>query len=130
MWDQVVALKHKADRVVAVGIPVAVLVLLRGDPVDDEVAAVVAVEPADDVEQRRFARAARAEHGDKLAVAQVEAHVPQGVLHKLTGFVLLVDILDLQHFIFLPCALHRLNCHALYYRFRFRRRYEQDMSKL
>ena len=92
-------MKHKADRVVAVGVPVAVLVLLRGNPVDDKVAAVVAVQPADDIEQRRFAGAARPQHGDEFVVAQVQAHIVERVLHKLAGLVLLVNILDLQHLV-------------------------------
>ena len=57
--DQVVALEDKADRVVPVGIPVAVLILFRGNAVDDQIAAVVAVEAADDIQKRRLSRTAR-----------------------------------------------------------------------
>ena len=60
MRDQVIALEHETDRVVTVGIPVAVLIFFRGDAVDDQVAAVIAVEAADDIKERRFSRAAGA----------------------------------------------------------------------
>ena len=57
--DEVVALEHEADAVVAVGVPVAVLVLLGGNAVDDQVARIVMVKPAHDVQQRGLARARR-----------------------------------------------------------------------
>ncbi len=53
--DEVVALEHEADAVVAVGVPVVVLVLLGGDAIDDEVAGIEVVEAADDVEHRGLA---------------------------------------------------------------------------
>ena len=49
MGDQVIALEHKADGVVPVGVPVAVCVFFCGDAVDDQIAAVVAIQTADDV---------------------------------------------------------------------------------
>ena len=52
--DQVVGLEDEADAVVSVRVPVARLVILRGDAVDHEVAALEAVEAADDVEHRRL----------------------------------------------------------------------------
>ena len=59
MRNQVVALEHKAYGVVSVRIPVAVFILFRGNSVDNQIAAVVSVKPADDIEQRCFAAAAR-----------------------------------------------------------------------
>ena len=58
--DQVVALEHKADGVVSVGIPVPVGVLLGGNAVDDQVAAVIPVQTADDVQQGGLAGTAGA----------------------------------------------------------------------
>ena len=49
MGNQIVALKHKSDRMVAVGIPVPVLVLFGGDAVDDEITAVIPVKTPDNV---------------------------------------------------------------------------------
>ena len=55
--NQVVGLEDEADAVVAVGVPVAGLVVLCRNAVDDEVAALEAVEATDDVEHRRLAGA-------------------------------------------------------------------------
>ena len=95
MRDQVVALEHKADGVVAVGVPIAVGVLFCGDPVDDKVTAVVPVQAADDVQQGGLTGAGGAQDGDKFAVAQVQADIIQCGLYKVTGFVFLADLFQL-----------------------------------
>ena len=95
--NQVVALEHEADRVVAVRIPVTVLVPFGGDPVDDQVAAVVPVQAADDVEQRGLAGTRWAQYRHEFAVAQVQADVIQRLLHEIAGLVLLGNRLNLQH---------------------------------
>ena len=97
MGDEVVALEHEADGVVAVGVPVAVGVLFGGDAVDDEVAAVVPVQTADDVQQGGLAGAAGAKDGDELAVAEAQADLVKGCLDQVAGFVLLVDLFELKH---------------------------------
>ena len=53
--NQVIALEYETNRVVTVGVPVPVLVLLGGCPVDDQVSAVVPVQAADDVQQSGLA---------------------------------------------------------------------------
>ena len=93
--DQVVALKDEAHRVVAVGVPVPVGVALRGNAVDHEIAAVVAIQPADDVEQRRLAGAAGPQDGHKLAVAEAEVHVVERLLREASRPVLFADLFDL-----------------------------------
>ena len=95
--DEVVALEHEADGVVAVGVPVAVGVLFGGDAVDDKVAAVVAVEAADDIQKSGLARAGRAQNGDELVVAEVEADTVEGVLDQLPGLILFADLFELKH---------------------------------
>ena len=102
--DEVIALEHETDGVVAVGVPVPVGVAAGGDAVDDELAAVVAVEAADDVEQRGLARAAGAEDGDKFAVAQVEADPVERCLCQIAGGVFLFDIDKLKHWPAFPAA--------------------------
>ena len=97
MGNQVVALEHKAYGVVAVGVPVPVGVLLGGDAVDDQVAAVVAVQTADDVQQRGLAGAAGAKNRHKLVVPQVQTDIIQRVLYQLAGFVFLVDLFEFEH---------------------------------
>ena len=59
--NQVVALEHKADAVVAVAVPVTVAEFLSRPSVDDQVAAGILVQTADDIEQRRLARTGWAE---------------------------------------------------------------------
>lgn len=49
MGNQVIALKHETDGVVAVRVPVPVLILSGGYAVDDQVAAVIPVQSADDI---------------------------------------------------------------------------------
>ena len=51
MRDQVVALKNETDRMVAVGVPVSVLVFLRGRAVYNKIAVRVLIKSADDIEQ-------------------------------------------------------------------------------
>ena len=71
--DEVVRLEHKADAVVAVGVPVAVFEVLGGDALDDEVAVRVVVQPADDVQKRGLAAARLAEDGHEFLSAEAEA---------------------------------------------------------
>ena len=97
MGNQVVGLKDEADRVVAVGVPVAVLVFFGRYAVDDQVAAVIAVQSADDIEEGGLARAAGTQDRDEFVVAQVERDVVQGDLLVASGIVFLLYILKLQH---------------------------------
>ncbi len=97
MRDQIVTLKNKPDGMVSVGIPVTVLVLSGRHPVDNKVSAVVTVKSADNVQHRRFARPAGAEHRDKFTVAKCQGDVVQRVLCKVSGFVLFDDVPYLKH---------------------------------
>ena len=49
MRNQIIALEDKAYGVVPVGIPVSVLIFFRGDSIDDQIAAVIAVKPSDNI---------------------------------------------------------------------------------
>ena len=95
--DKVIALEHETNGVVAVGVPVAVGVLLGGDAVDDQVTAIIAVKAADDVEQCGFAGAAGAQDGDKLIVTEVQADIVEGDLFQIACFVFLADFFKLKH---------------------------------
>ena len=91
--DQVVGLEDEADAVVAVGVPVPGLVVLRGDAVDDEVAALEAVEASDDVEHRRLAGARLAQNSDELVVTERHRDLVERHLHQVGGLVGLDDLL-------------------------------------
>ena len=93
--DQVVALEDEADGVVAVGIPVPVGIVLGRNAVDDEIAAVIAVQTADDVQKRGLTGAGGAQDGYEFVVPEGQAHPVQGHLDKIAGLILLADILYL-----------------------------------
>ena len=107
--DQVIALEHKTDGVVPVGVPVAVGVFFGGDAVDDQIAAVVAIQTADDVQQGGLAGAAGAQNGHEFVVPQVQTDVVQCVLHQLAGLIFFVDLFELEH----KCAFPVLRRRAL-----------------
>ena len=102
--DQIVALEHETDGVVAVRVPVAVGVLFGGDAVDDQIAAVVPVQTAHDVQQGGLAGTARAEDGNKFVVAQVQADIIQCFLDQIAGFVFFSDVFELKHVLCLSAA--------------------------
>ena len=95
MRDQVVGLEDEADAVVAVGVPVAGLVVLRRNAVDDEVSALEAVEASDDVEHRRLAGAGLAQNGHELVVAERYGDLVERHLHEVGGLIGLDDLLEL-----------------------------------
>ncbi len=97
MRDEVIALEDKADTVVAISVPVAVLVLLGGDAIDDEVARVVVVKAADDVEHGGLARARGAQDGDEFVVAEGYRDIVECGLREGAGGVGLADLLKLKH---------------------------------
>ena len=95
--DQVVGLEDEADTVVAVGIPVAGLVVLRRDPIDDEVATLEAIQAADDVEHRGLARTGLAQDGHELVVAEGNRDLVECDLHQVGGLICLDDPCELKH---------------------------------
>ncbi|MNP78906.1 hypothetical protein D3C76_1766270 [compost metagenome] len=70
MGDQVIALEDKAHAIIAVGVPIAVLEGLGGGAVNDQVAAVVLIQAADQVEAGGFAGAAGSQNRDKFILAE------------------------------------------------------------
>ena len=97
MGDQIVALEHETDGVVSVRVPVPVGVFLRGNTVDDQITAIVAVQTADDIEQRGLTGAAGAQNSHEFIVPQIQAHAVQRRLDQLAGDIGFSDILNLKH---------------------------------
>ena len=97
MRDQVIALEHKAHRMIAVAVPILVGVLAGGAILDDQIALGIAVQPADDIEQGGFAAARRTENGHKLVFAEGNIDPLQGVYGKFTGNIILADVLEREH---------------------------------
>ena len=85
--NEVVALEHEANAVVAVRVPVRIRVVSRGNAVHDDVARVRVVEAAQDVEKRRLARARGAEHGHELALSKRYGDAVERALHEVAGLV-------------------------------------------
>ena len=95
--DQIVALEHKTDCMVPVGIPVPVFVLSRGDTVDNQISAVIAVQTADNIQKCCLSGSAGTENGNKLVVSQIQTYMIQCFLNQCTRFVLFTDVFNLQH---------------------------------
>ena len=87
--DQVVVLKHEPHGMVAVAVPIGVPELLGRPAGNGEVAGIIPVQSADDVQQRRLAAAGRAEDRNKFVPAKSNTD-PAQRLHarvaRLIGF--------------------------------------------
>ena len=97
MSDEIIALEHKADGVVPVGVPVSVLIFLRGHAINNQVAAVIPVQSPYDVEKRGLSGAAGPQDGHKFVVPQVQAYMVQRLLHQASCPVFLTDVFNLKH---------------------------------
>ena len=97
MRNEVIALEHKADAVVAVGIPIAVAEVLGRDAVNQQVARIKVVESADNVEHRGFARTRGTQNGHELVIAKRQAHAVERHLRKRLRNVPFANTFELQH---------------------------------
>ena len=70
MRDEAIGLEDEADAVITVGVPIRVAVGFGAFAIDQDVAGRITVEPADNVEQRRFATPRRADDGDETNLAK------------------------------------------------------------
>ena len=95
--QQVEGLEHEAQELVAqargFGLPQIADRVTR----QHVAAAVIAVENAEDVQQRGFAGAGRAHDGHQLAFADVQVDALEHVQGLLAGAVILVDVVQLDH---------------------------------
>ena len=99
--DEVIALKDESDGVIAVRIPVAVGIPLGTDTVDDQIALVITIQTADDVQHGRLAGAALSEDRDKFVITQTQRNALERLLHQISGFIYLSYAFYLQHSILL-----------------------------
>ena len=90
--NEIVRLKHEADAVIAVRVPIGVFKIFRGDAFDHEVARRVVVESADDIQKRRFAAPGMAEYRNELLLAEAQAHPFQGVHVRIGDFIIFRDL--------------------------------------
>ena len=97
MRDQVIALKDKADPVIAVVVPVPVFIFLGGAAVDQQVPAVGVIQTADDVQQRRLSAAGRTQNGDKLVFTQGHVDAAESFHCDSAGLILFGQFPQLEH---------------------------------
>ena len=97
MRNEVIALEHKADAVVTVGIPIAIVKVLGRDAVDEQVTGIEMIEPTDNVEHRSFTRPRRSQNGYELVIAKSQAHAVERHLRKRLRNVPFANSFELQH---------------------------------
>ena len=102
MRDEIVALEHKADRTVAVRIPVAVGEIFCRSPVYDKVAGGVLVKPSDYIEQCGFSAARRTEYRHEFAFAEADINAAQCGDLAACSYIVFGDVAEPEHFVFLP----------------------------
>ena len=95
MGNEVVRLKHEADAVISVYVPIAVGIIFRGNAADDEIAGRVMVESADDVQKRCFSASRRTEYGNEFIGAEFERYAFECVHDGARGFIILFDVFQL-----------------------------------
>ena len=95
MRNEVIALEHKADAVVAIGIPIAVTEVLGRNTVNQQVTGIKVVQPTDNVEHRGFARARRTQNGHELVIAKRQAYAVERHLRKRLRNVPFANTLEL-----------------------------------
>ena len=77
---------------VAIGIPVTILEVLGGAPVDKKVTAGVTVKTADDIQHGGLAAARLTEDRHEFTAAEAEGNVPQRVNGAVTDGIIFDDI--------------------------------------
>ena len=97
MRNEVIALEHKADAVVAIGIPIAIVEVLGRNTVDQQVTRVKVVESADNVEHRGLTRTRGPQNGHELVIPKRQAHAVERHLRKRLRNVPFANSFELQH---------------------------------
>ena len=97
MRNEVIALEHKADTIIAIGIPIAVVEVLGRDAVDQQIARIEMVESTDDVEHRSFTRTRGTQNGYELVIAKRQAYAVERYLRKRLRNVPFANNSEIQH---------------------------------
>ena len=97
MGNQIIALEHEADGVVAIGIPIAVAEFLGGAAGNQKIAAGILIQPADNVQQRGFPAAGRAQNRCELAGTKPQINPPQGLHPAVSRLIILDNLFQFQH---------------------------------
>ena len=97
MRNEVIALEHKADAVVTIGVPIAVAEVLGRDAVNQQVARIKVIQSADNIEHRGFTRTRGTQNGHELVIAKRQAYVVKRHLRKRLRNVPFANSFELQH---------------------------------
>ena len=116
--NQVIALEHETDGMIAVGVPIPIGIFLCGNTVDDQIAAVITVQATNYVQKRRLSGATGSQNRHKFIIPQIQAYTVQRGLHQFAGDILLFNIPNLQH------GLHTLRSFT-FLKFSLSSKYEQ-----
>ena len=71
MWYQIITLKHKTNGMIPIGIPVSVLIFFCGNPINNQITAVVPVKTANDIKKCRLTGAAGTQNCHKLIIPEI-----------------------------------------------------------
>ena len=97
MRYEVVRLKNKTYAVIAVGVPVAVVIIFSRRSLDNKVARRILVEAAYDVEQGSFTAARRAENRNKFVAAEGKTYPFKRGYRRIAYAVVLCNVAKLKH---------------------------------
>ena len=97
MRNEVIALEHKADAIIAIGIPIAVVEVLGRDAVDQQIARIKMIESTDDVEHRSLTRTRGTQNGYELVIAKRQAYAVERYLRKRLRNVPFANNPEIQH---------------------------------
>ena len=95
MRYEVIALEHKSYRMISVYVPVAILIVLGGRAVDDQIPLGILVKAADDIEHGRFSTAGGAEDGHKLTLAELQINTLERMDNAVARRIVLFDAFEL-----------------------------------
>ncbi len=93
MSDQIIALKHKADRIVPVRIPVTVPEIPGALSLDPEISGIILIQPADNVKAGCFSRTARSQNGNEFPFPECHADAVQRFCFNIPHMVGFPNIL-------------------------------------
>ena len=95
MRDEVIGLENEADPLVAVGIPILIFESFGRFAIDQQIAARVVVQTADDVKQCGLATARRTQNRDKAMIGERQGQIFDRGDGFFIDVIVFVDILQL-----------------------------------
>ena len=97
MRNQVIALEDETDAMVAVTVPVAVTELFGRTAIDNQVAAGILIQTADDIQQSCFAGTGGTEYRNKLCFPKGEADAVERLDLQISRNIVFTDLIELEH---------------------------------